>query len=187
MGQTVAFSVQPALAKLTWPVELTYSAPSTDVVGYSTDGKVWLPATPLKSDALPVGASVGTFTDAAGLVHVVLGITARVRLFAPGKWGDPRLVAAAPPQPRLVGGLHARRLRSGVVVLTSRIVVPSQALLTIGVPGRTSNRRRQLLKPGGVPLRIVLRIPRGVTGTVRVAARDPWGRKAQLLAPFRGP
>jgi hypothetical protein len=71
--------------------------------------------------------------------------------------------------------------------LTSRIVVPSQALLTINVPGRTSNRRRQLLKPGGVPLRLTLHLPRGVPGTLRVAARDPWGRKAQLLVRFRGP
>jgi GH25 family lysozyme M1 (1,4-beta-N-acetylmuramidase) len=186
-GQTVVFSVQPALPKLTWPVELTYSSPTTDVIGFSTDGKVWLPATPLKSNALPVGASVGTFTDATGLPHVLLGVTAGIRLFTPGKWGDPRLVAAAPPQPRLVGSLHARRLRSGVVVLTGRILVPSQALLTLNVPGRTSNRRLQLLKPGGVPVRISLHIPRGTTGTLRVAARDPWGRKAQLLARFRGP
>ena len=186
-GQTVTFSVQPTLPKLTWPVELTYSSPTTDVIGYSTDGKVWLPATPLKTDALPVGASVGTFTDATGLPHVLLGITARIRLFVPGKWGDPRLVAAAPPQPRLVGSLHAKRLRSGVVVLTGRIFVPSQALLTTNVPGRTSNRRSQLLKPGGLPVRIALHIPRGVAGTLRVAARDPWGRTAQLLARFRGP
>jgi hypothetical protein len=186
-GQTVTFSVDPALARLTWPVELTYSAPTTDVIGYSTDGKVWLPATPLKADALPVGASVGTFLDATGLPHVLLGITARIRLFTPGKWGDPRLVAAAPPQPRLVGSLHAKRLRSGVVVLTGRVLVPSQALLTMNVPGRTSNRRLQLLKPGGVPVRITLHIPRGATGTLRVAARDPWGRKAQLLARFHGP
>ncbi|HEX3225062.1 MAG TPA: GH25 family lysozyme [Gaiellaceae bacterium] len=186
-GQTVTFSVDPALARLTWPVELTYSAPTTDVIGYSTDGKVWLPATPLKADALPVGASVGTFLDATGLPHVLLGITARIRLFTPGKWGDPRLVAAAPPQPRLVGSLHAKRLRSGVVVLTGRVLVPSQALLTMNVPGRTSNRRLQLLKPGGVPVRITLHIPRGATGTLRVAARDPWGRRAQLLARFHGP
>jgi len=108
-------------------------------------------------------------------------------LFTPGKWGDPRLVAAAPPQPRLVGSLRAKRLRSGVVVLTGRVLVPSQAVLTMNVPGRTSNRRLQLLKPGGVPVRITLHIPRGVSGTLRVAARDPWGRKAQLLARFRGP
>src|SRR5262249_18038732 len=150
----------------------------------STDGKVWLPATALKSDALPVGASVGTFVDAAGLQHVLFGITARIRLFTPGKWGDPRLIAAAPPQPRLVGKLRLTRLRSGVVVLTARVLVPSQALLTTNVPGRTSNRRRQLLKPGGVPIRIALHIPRGATGTFRVAARDPWGRTAQLLTKF---
>jgi GH25 family lysozyme M1 (1,4-beta-N-acetylmuramidase) len=186
-GQTVTFSVQPTLAKLTWPVELTFSSPTTDVVGYSTDGKVWLPATALKTDALPVGASVGAFTDAAGLPHVLFSIPARIRLFAPGKWGDPRLVSAAPPTPRLVGRPRVTRLRSGVVILTARVVVPSQALLTMNVPGRTSNRRRQLLKPGGVPIRIALHIPRGVAGTLRVAARDPWGRTAQLLAPFRGP
>ena len=186
-GQTVTFDVQPALPTLTWPVELTFSSPTADVIGYSTDGRVWLPATLLKTDALPVGASVGTLTDAAGLPHVLLGITASIRMFTPGKWGDPRLVAAAPPQPRLVGRLRVTRLRSGVVILTARVLVPSQALLTMNVPGRTSNRRRQLLKPGGVPVRIALHIPRGLAGALRVAARDPWGRTAQLLARFRGP
>ena len=186
-GQTVTLGLTPALPRLTWPVELTYAAPTTDVIGYSTDGKVWLPTTALKSTALPVGTSVGTYTDPAGLPHVVLGVTARIRLFTPGKWGDPRLVAAAPPQPRLVGSLHVKRLVSGAVVLTGRVFVPSQALLTTNVPGRTSNRRLQLLKPGGIPVRLTLHIPRGVTGTLRVAARDPWGRKAQLLARFRGP
>src|SRR5262249_29252694 len=68
-GKTVTFDVQPPLSKLTWPVELTFSSPTTDVIGYSTDGKVWLPATPLKTDALPVGASVGTFADPSGLPH----------------------------------------------------------------------------------------------------------------------
>src|SRR2546430_9999760 len=44
------------------------------------------------------------------LTHVLLRTTARVALFTPGAWGDPSLVAAGPPTPRLVGRLQARRL-----------------------------------------------------------------------------
>jgi hypothetical protein len=110
-----------------------------------------------------------------------------VRLFTAGSFGDPRLVAARPPQPRLVGRLRVTRLRSGAVVVTGRAVVPSQALLFVNVVGRTSARRSQLLKPGGVPLRVAVRMPRGSSAVLRVAARDPWGRTASLLVRFRSP
>lgn len=183
----ISFTVVPAVAELPWPVEITFGSASSDVVGYSTDGKIWLPAAALKTSTLPLGTSVGSFLDATGTPHVLLRLPARVRLFTPGAYGDPRLVSAAPPKPRLVGRLSVVRLRSGAVVVTGRAFVPSQAFLTTNVVGRTSARHSRLLKPGGVPLRVAVRIPRGVFGSLRVAARDPWGRTAALFVRFRAP
>jgi hypothetical protein len=186
-GNAISFTVQPAVAALPWPVEFTFGSASTDVVGYSTDGTVWLPATVLKTAALPLGTSVGAFRDSTGIPHVLLRLAARVRLFTPGAYGDPRLVSAAPPQPRLIGRLKVTRLRSGAVVVAGRAFVPSQAFLTTNVVGRTSARHMRVLKPGGVPLQVAVRIPPGVFGSLRVAARDPWGRTAALLVRFRAP
>lgn len=185
-GKAVVLAVNPAVSQLAWPVELAFAAPSSDVVGYSTDGKVYLPATPLSSPALPLGVSAGTFAGTDGNPHVLLRVPASVRFFAPGKWGDPRLVAARPPQPRLVGSLRLRRVGAAVVV-TGRVVVPSQALLSVNVVNRTSTRRSQLRKPGGLPIRIAVRVPRGTSALLRVAARDPWGRTAALVTRFRAP
>jgi lysozyme len=184
--QAVAFTVSPAAARLPWPVELAFATPSSDVVGYSTDGKVYLPATTLTTPTLPLGDAAGAFLDPTGAPHVLLRVPASVRLFTPGAWGDPRLVAAAPPQPRLVGRLHLRRV-GGAVVVTGRAVVPSQALLFVSVVGRTSARRSQLLKPGGVPIRVAARVPRGGAASLRIAARDPWGRTASLVVRLRAP
>jgi GH25 family lysozyme M1 (1,4-beta-N-acetylmuramidase) len=183
-GKAVMVGVSPAVAELPWPVELAFSTPSSDVVGYSTDGKVYLPATPLTSPALPLGVSAGTFAGTDGNPHVLLRVPASVRFFTPGRWGDPRLVAARPPQPRLVGPLHVRRAGSAVIV-TGRVIVPSQALLFTSVLGRTRAHRSQLLKPGGVPVRIAARVPRGRFASLRIAARDPWGRTAALVTRFR--
>jgi hypothetical protein len=103
-------------------------------------------------------------------------------------WGDPSLVAAGPPTPLLVGPLRVRRLRDGSVLVTGRVRVPSQAHLWISVLGPT--RQSLLRRPGAVPVRVRLsgrRLPRGARAKLRVAARDPWGRKAVLVAPFRAP
>ncbi len=189
-GRGLLFSVFPAVAQLPWAVDLAYAMPTADVVGTSTDNKVWQAAPLLDTPALPVAQLTGTYADAAGLTHVLLRATGRIALFTAGSWGDPSLVAAGPPAPRLVGTLHAKRLRSGVVVVTGRVTVPSQALLFVNLAGKTSVKRSQLLKPGAVPVRVAVsggRLLRGTSAALRVAARDPYGRRAELMARFRAP
>ena len=189
-GRGVLFSVSPAIAQLPWAVDLTYTAPTTGVVGTSTDNKVWRAAPHLATPSLSVAQLTGTYADAAGLTHVLLRTTGRIALFAAGSWGDPSLVATGLPKPRLVGTLHAKRLRSGVVVVTGRVRVPSQALLFVNIVGKTAVKRSRLLRPGVVPVQVSVsarRLPRGTAATLRIAARDPYGRSAQLVTRFRAP
>ncbi len=188
-GKGLLFKVSPTVAQLPWAVDLAYAQPTArQVVGTSTDNKVWHTAPRLASPALGVAQLAGTYVDAAGLTHVLLRTTARVALFTPGAWGDPSLVAAGPPTPRLVGRLQARRLRNGSVLVTARVLVPSQAHLWISVHG--PNRQSLLRKPGAVAVRSSISgraLPRGAHAALRVAARDPWGRKAALVVAFRAP
>lgn len=183
------FSVSPTVAQLPWPVDLAYSsAPAGDVVGYSTDGRVWLAAPLLRTPVLPPGQIAGTYADAAGLVHVLLRAPRRVALFRPGAWGDPSRVAAGLPRPRLVTPVRARRQRDGSLLVTARISLPSQAHLWISLQGPT--RQSLVLKPGTVPVRLHVsgrRVGRGSLLHLRVAARDPWGRRSALVVPFRAP
>jgi hypothetical protein len=187
-GRGLQLGVSPAVSQLPWPVDLVYAAATTNVVGYSTDGTVWQVVPPLSSAALPVAELAGTYVDTAGLTHVLLRTPARVGLFRPGVWGDPSLVAAGPPTPQLLGPLGVRRLRDGSVLVTGRVRVPSQAHLWISVKGPT--KQSLVRKPGAVPVRVRI-AGRGLAhrakATLRVAARDPWGRKAVLVAPFRAP
>ncbi len=189
-GRGLLFSVSPAVPQLPWAVDLTYTAPTTGVVGTSTDNKIWRVAPHLATPALPVAELTGTYADAAGLTHVLLRTTGRIALFPAGSWGDPSLVATGLPKPRLVGTLHAKRLRSGVVVVTGRVRVPSQALLFVNIVGRTAVKRSRLRRPGGAPVRVSVsarRLPRGTAATLRIAARDPYGRSAELVTRFRAP
>ncbi|MDX6485126.1 MAG: hypothetical protein QOF43_279, partial [Gaiellaceae bacterium] len=187
-GKGLLLGVSPAPAQLPWPVDLVYATSTADVVGTSVDGKLWSAAPRLRQSTLPVAALTGTYVDPSGLTHVLLRTPARVALFTPGAWGDPSLVAAGPPTPRLAGRLQVRRLRDGSVLVTARVRVPSQAHLWISVQGPT--RQSLLRTPGVVPVRVHLsgrRLPRGAKATLRVAARDPWGRAGVLLTPFRAP
>ena len=187
-GKGLLLAVSPAIAQLPWPVDLQYAQPATGVVGTSTDNKVWHAVPRLRAPALGVAQFAGTYVDAAGLTHVLLRVAGRVALFTPGAWGDPSLVAAGPPRPRLVAPLKARRLRDGSVLVTARVRLPSQAHLWVSVKGPT--HQSLVRKPGAVPVRVRISgrsLPRGTRATLRVAARDPWGRKAALLAAFRAP
>jgi hypothetical protein len=189
-GRGLSLSVSPTVAQLPWPVDIGYAAPTTGIVGTSTDNKVWHVAPHLLTPALPVAQLTGTYADGSGLTHVLLRTTGRVALFVAGSWGDPSLVAAGPPKPRLVGALHAKRLRNGVVVVTGRVRVPSQALVLVNIPGKTSVKRSQVRRPGVVPVSVSVsgrRLPRGTVASLRVAARDPYGRSAELVARFRAP
>jgi lysozyme len=190
-GPAFVLGISPAIAQLPWPVDLQLTEPAgDDVVGISTDGVVWRPAGPLPAAILPPAQQAGTYVDANGLTHVLLRTPGRVQRFVRGSWGDPRLVAARPPQPRLVGRVHTKRLRNGAVVVTARVIVPSQARLTTNLPKKTSSRRSQLLKPGGIPIRITVsgrHLPRHSSASLRVAARDPYGRTAALVVRFRAP
>jgi GH25 family lysozyme M1 (1,4-beta-N-acetylmuramidase) len=189
-GRGLNLIVSPTLPQLPWPVDVSYAAPTADVVATSTDNKVWSVAPRLATPALPVAQLTGTYTDVAGLTHVLLRMTGRIAMFTAGAWGDPNLVAAGPPKPRLVGALHVKRLRSGVVVVTGRVVVPSQARLFVNIVGKTSVKRSQLRRPGAIPVRVAvsgLRLTRGTAATLRIAARDPYGRRAALVTRFRTP
>jgi hypothetical protein len=189
-GRGLLFGVSPTIPQLPWAADLTYAAPTTGVVGTSTDNKVWRAAPHLATPALPVAELTGTYADAAGLTHVLLRTTGRVALFRAGSWGDPSLVATGLPTPRRLGTLHAKRLRNGVTVVTGRIRVPSQALIFVNIVGRTSIKRSQLLRPGVVSVRVSIsarRLTRGTAATLRIAARDPYGRSAQLVTRFRAP
>jgi lysozyme len=189
-GKSLVLDVAPKPSLLPWPVDVALATPTSDVVGYSVDGLVWRPVAQLASAALPPTQQAGFVVDASGLTHVLLRVPARIQLFARDSWGDPRLVAAGPPRARLVGRVRAVRLRSGAVIVTARVIVPSQARLTVNVVGKTSARRSQLLRPGGVPVRVAVngrRLVRGSFASLRVAARDPYGRTAALVVRFRAP
>jgi hypothetical protein len=189
-GKGLLLGVSPTVAQLPWPVDLAYAAaPAGDVVGYSADGRVWLAAPRLQTAALPLGQIAGTYTDAAGLVHVLLRAPMRAALFKPGTWGDPTRVAAGLPTPRVVTALRVKRQRAGSLLLTARISLPSQAHLWIGLQGGVA-RQSLVLKPGSVPVRLQVsarRLARGTLAHLRIAARDPWGRRAVLVVPFRAP
>jgi hypothetical protein len=191
LGKSIALAVAPALAQLPWPVDLSLATPlQREVLGLSTDGVVWRPVPSLAAAVLPATQQAGAYLDSGGLTHVLLRTPARVQRFAAGGWGDPRLVSARPPKARLVGRLKTSRLRNGAIVVTARVVVPSQARLTINVPKKTSATRRQLLKPGGVTVRVTVsgrRLARHARASLRIATRDPYGRAAQLVLPFRAP
>lgn len=186
-GKGLAFMVSPALAQLPWPVDLAYAAAPSGVLGYSLDGVVWHRVPSLTAAALPVAQLTGAFTDAAGVVHVLLRTPARVAVFAPGSWGDPTLVAAGPPTPRRVGALSVKRLRNGLVQVTARISVRSQARVLVNVPRKVPAKRSQLMKPGSFPVRVRLHLPARAVAQLRVVAVDPYGRRGELLTRFRGP
>jgi GH25 family lysozyme M1 (1,4-beta-N-acetylmuramidase) len=185
-GTPVSFGVTGATA-LAWPADITYATPppSGMVVGYSTDGKVWLPAATLASAALPTGAVAGLFNDGT-TTHVLVGAPVRIAVFAAGKWGDPSLIGAGPPTVSRNGALQVKRLADGSVSITARVSVVSQAHLYVGLVG-SPQKQSLLLRPGVVPVRVRAHLKHGVTAHLRVAAVDPWGRKTALVLTFRAP
>jgi len=82
--------------------------------------------------------------------------------------------------------LTLKRLRDGSVVLRTRVSVASQAHLFFGLAGGATHEKL-VLQPGSVPVTVRLHLKRGVSVKLRVAAVDPFKRKAVLLLPFRAP
>src|SRR5205814_934575 len=149
------------------------------------------PATPVVAAAPVPPAVPGSAVAQAGLAGAVSSPdgTATVT-WQPGAVpiGSTVSVAAGLPTPRLVTALHVKRLADGSLLLATRVSLPSQAHLWIGIGGPT--RQSLVLKPGAVPVRLHVsgrRLGRGALAHLRIAARDPWGRRATLVVSFRAP
>lgn len=176
-------------APLPWPVDLTFATapPAGSVLGYSVDGVVWRTPQQLAGPSLPAGDVAGVYVDqGTGVLHVLASQPVHLAAFAAGRWGDPSLVAAGLPTVYRSGPLTLKRLRSGVVVVQTRVTIASQAHLFVGLAGGVT-RESLVLRPGRVPITLRVRLKPGVKAKLRVAAVDPFHRKAQLLLPFRAP
>lgn len=173
-GTIVSLGLAPT-ATLPWPVDITYAAaPAGQDVGISQDGTIWTPVgTATAPPALPAGFLTGTYTDASGMQHVLTRKAAQFKLFAPGSYGDPRLVSRYAPRLRRVAAIRVQRLRSGAAVVRTRMSVPSQALI---LP-----THRRIMRPGSFPLAI--RVRKGVHH-VTVTAVDPYGRRGSFTLSF---
>ena len=171
-----------------WPVDLTYAnaLPAGSVLAYSLDNTIWHALGTLAAPTLPAGTIAGTYNDGTTL-HVILAQPMRVAAFAAGRWGDPSLVAEGLPTVYRNGPLTAKRLRDGSVVVRTRVSVASQAHLFVGLAGGVS-RESLVLHPGTVPVVVRIRHLRpGITAHLRIAAVDPFKRRAALLLAFRVP
>ena len=104
-GTGVSLDVEPPVTSLPWPVDIAYAAaPAGQVVGFSTDGRIWIPVAALTGTTLPAGLTQGTYLSGSTL-HVLTKQAGRFALFAAGKWGDPTFVSAhAPVLRRLAAG-----------------------------------------------------------------------------------
>ncbi|HEY8030771.1 MAG TPA: GH25 family lysozyme [Gaiellaceae bacterium] len=175
--------------QLPWPVDISYATapPAGSVLGYSLDGVIWRTPEALAGPSLPAGDVAGTYTDTTtGIVHVLVDQPLRLSAFAAGRWGDPSLVAAGLPTVYRNGALTAKRLSNGVVVVRTRVSVASQVHLYVGLAGGATHESL-VLRPGSVPITLRVRLKRGVTAHLRVAAVDPFKRHAALLMTFRSP
>lgn len=207
-GLTLALAPAPA-DLLPWPVDVVYAAaPLDQVVGFSTDGKVWLPVPALTSPTLPDGVPAGTYVAGPSL-HVLTRQAGQLALFRPGRWGDPRRVSPHAPVVRRLAPLAVTRQRDGTLLLVTRLSTSSQSHLYANVQtprplilkrgsrfafplGGGSSRTVQalVLNAGGFPVRLRLAghglAPRTLV-RIRVTAIDPWGRQGAFTISFRAP
>jgi hypothetical protein len=169
----LTLALTPPLQPLPWPVDITYAAAPTaqQVVGYSTDGKVWSAVAPLTSAALPAGLLAGVYGG-----DLLTRKAGQFKLFAANAWGDPRKVSRFAPRLRRVAPLKVKRLRSGAFVVSTRLSAPSQVLV---LP-----TRRRLLQPGQFP--VTVRVPKTKRSVV-ITAADPYGRRATFTLSFKAP
>lgn len=175
-GATLQLALAPAASLLPWPVDVAYAAaPANQVVGFSTDGKVWSPVAALLSPTLPVGVNVGAYTT-GGVQHLLTRRAGDFQLFVPNSFGDPTKVSRYAPRLRRIAPIRVRRLRSGALVVSTRMTTPSQILV---LP-----TRRRILAPGSFPVR--LRVS-GRTRHVTIVGIDPYGRRGSFTLSFRSP
>jgi GH25 family lysozyme M1 (1,4-beta-N-acetylmuramidase) len=169
-GAQLALTLSPAIGKLPWPVDIAYTTPpDAQVVGFSTDGRIWSAVAPLTASALPAGLLAGVFQG-----HVLTRRPGLYRLFVPNAWGDPRKVSRFAPRLRRVAPVRVTTLRSGAKVVSTRMSTPSQIAFQPG--------HRRILAPGTFPVRI--RVRKG-THVVHLVAIDPWGRRGRFTLSFR--
>ena len=180
-GTVLQLGLDPA-ATLPWPVDIAYAgAPAGQIVGVSTDGRIWSPVgTVTTPPSLPAGFLTGAYTSADGIQHVLTRKAAQFRLFVPNAWGDPRQVSRFAPRIQRVARVRVTKLRSGVLVVRTRLAAPSQVQLTPG--------NRRILRPGSFPVAIrVAKHAHGALVRVKIRAVDPWGRRGGFTISFRAP
>jgi GH25 family lysozyme M1 (1,4-beta-N-acetylmuramidase) len=174
---------------LPWPIDIAFTTapPAGSTLGYSLDGVVWRPVQTLAGATLPAGDVAGTYTDpGTGAAHVLVTQPVHLAAFASGAWGDPNLVANGIPTVYRAGPLNVKRLRNGTVVLRTRVSVASQSHLFYGLAGGVTHEIL-VRRPGSVPIVLRLHPKSGANVRLRVAAIDPYKRRATLLLPFTSP
>ncbi|HYA09292.1 MAG TPA: GH25 family lysozyme, partial [Gaiellaceae bacterium] len=126
-GTGLALDVEPPVTALQWPVDVAYaSAPADQVVGFSTDGRVWLPVPTLTGTTLPAGLTQGSYVSGS-VLHVLTEQSGHIALFAPGKWGDPTFVSANAPVLRRLVRVQVTRQPGRTLLLETQLSVSSQA------------------------------------------------------------
>jgi GH25 family lysozyme M1 (1,4-beta-N-acetylmuramidase) len=213
-GSEVSLSVPGLKRGFKWPLDLEYTQqqPTSTVLGYSTNGKVYNPVPPLQSPVLPPGTTVGWYADSNNLTHVLTRTPFELALFKKGAWGDPTYTS--PAGPSLLGTVPLEVLAhpsDKSLLLLTQVAVHSQARISASVIGR-GGRIVPVLGNGsrlGVPLRpgtyriaqayrprpgtMAVRLRLNARGwqagayRLRVVALDPWGRRSVLTLPFRYP
>ena len=195
-----------AQAPLPWPVDVQYAAaPPGSVPGLIVVAGVWQPLAELSSSTLPVGQQAGTYRDAAGALHVVVRISARIALFTAGKWADPRYTTITRPRLSEATAFAVKAAADGSRTVIGRITLDAQAHLyasvvdaggaklvvtqrgsrvgmwLTGTPTKTVQTLQ--LVPGTLPVRLRLPVRKHAAaahGTLRIVAIDPYGRRASL-------
>jgi hypothetical protein len=208
-GTGVSVTLTPTQPALRWPLDVAYAAaPTGQVVGFSADGKVWVPVPALTTRTLPGTLAQGSYLDGS-VLHVLTRVPGRVALFRPGRWGDPSRISPRAPVVRRQAPLAVTRQRDGTVLLVTRLSTSSQAHLYASlVSGHTlilkrgsrfalplgtgSTRTAQVLvlNSGGFPVRLRLsgnKLVRGSLVRLQVTAVDPYGRRGVLTVSFRAP
>lgn len=208
-GTVVSLGIRAA-RPLSWPVDVAYGTTAKVVAAFLSRRSVWMSIPYLAAPSLPEGQAAGAYRDDRKRLHVLTRRPGRIGLFVPGRWGDPRFVAATPPRLTLVTPLAREVEADGVVALAARLTLDSQAHVSAsvvgpgarkppwllngsrvgrGVTGSPTRTLRTLQRRPGL-LAIRLRIPAAdlvpaARYSLRLVAVDPYRRRSELVVPFR--